>query len=236
MPYAYPGQAFDKAMVPLKGWYRETALDMEVAFSSNVNIGSNNTPATPGLCVHLTDVNASVDFYGGTTTGPGTGVVEMGCGAGHGVPLFLWTGQSEPDVYNPGVTAGVPAYGNSTYGPPDHISVFPPVSGGTVPINLVALVAIGAYELETTEFDTDQTYAAGNGLRAVTDNTNANAGKLTNQRGTTAAFNSAGATQYGDPTLAAWDTIVGFVTRKEYVNANRKSVIAFWSSHHPGTR
>lgn len=236
MPYTYPGQAFDNTMTPLKGWYRETALDVEVAIGSNVNIGSNATPPTQGLCVHAVDRNTNPDPYGGSVSGPGTVVVEMGCaGATHGPPIFLWTPSTDPDAYNPGVPSGTPAYGTTSY-PPDFLSVFPPVSGSTMPINLVGLVGIGAYELETTQFDTAQTYAAGQPLRAVTSNTNANAGKLTNQGATSAAFTSATAFLAGDPTASAWDTIVGFVSRESYTNANRRSALAFWSHFIPGTR
>ena len=70
----------------------------------------------------------------------------------------------------------------------------------------------------------------------VTSNTDANGGRLTNQRATTAAYNSAGLTQFGDPTLSAWDTIVGIVSRASYVTGNKKAGIAFWSVYLPGTR
>lgn len=231
MPYTHPGTAYDHTLTPLKGWYREMALDAEIAISSNVNLNSDGSPVVAGLVVHAESVTNAVSPYGENITGPTTFVVEMGCGAGDGVPIFLYSSPADPDVSNPGVPTGVAAYGTTAY-PDVYASVLPRLTGQ----NMVGLVATGAYEVETTEFDTDQTYAPGNGLRAVTSNTNANGGKLTNQRGATVAFNSDGATQYGDPTLSAWDTIVGFVSRGEYVNANRRPVIGLWTTFIPGTR
>jgi hypothetical protein len=239
MSYVYPGQAFDHTLTPLKGWYRESALDAEVALSSNVNIGSAAIPATAGICVHATDHGARSPYevYGGAMTGPQTLIVELGCGPTHGMPMFLWTNSTDPDVYNPGVISGVPAYGNTTY-PADFYSVFPPIAGSTVPTNLVALVASGGYELETTEYDADQTYASGQPLRAVTSNTDTNGGRLTNQKGTTAAYNSAGVVQFvgNTATVTNWDTIVGWVSRETYTNANRRTSLAFWPDLVPGNR
>lgn len=236
MAYSYPGQAFYNTLTALKGWYRETALDVECVFSSNVNIGGVGTPGTAGLCIHAVSFTTNSDPYGGTMTGPKNVVAEMGCGANHGVPFFLWTPPTDPDVYNPGTPTGVVPYGTTT-NPADFYPVFPGIatSSGTGQ-NMNALVALGAYELETTEYDKDQTYTAGNGLRAVTSNTDENAGKLTNQAGATAPFNSSGATVFGNPAVAAWDTIVGFVSRGEYINSYKREALAFYPGYWPGTR
>ncbi len=229
--YSNPGQAFHHTLKPLKGWYEDSGIDAAGKLTSDVNIGGTNEPAQRGLIVHCDGLQTVSDPYGGTMTGPQLFNFEMGCGAAHGVPLVLWTPPTDPDVYNPGVPDGTPVYGTTTeiaeWG-----SAMPSIDGG----NLVALVLTGAYELETTEFDTDQTYLVGQGLRCVTSNTDANAGKLTNQRGTTAAFNSAGLTIFGDPSVAAWDTIIGFVSRGKYVNSNRRSALAFYAAFYPGTR
>lgn len=232
--YSYPGQAFLFTLNPLKGWYEEGALDAMCKLSSNVNIGSAGLPAHSGLCVHVTGHITSPDVYGGVINGPGQFEVELGCKNGHGVPMFLWSGSNEPDIYNPGVTAGVPVYGNTDYGPPDQVSVFPQVNGQAIP----ALVATGGYELEIVGvYDQDQVYTVNNLLRAVTHNTNANGGRLTNQLNDgTDVFTSTGATVNGNPAVAAWDTIVGVVSRSEYVTGNKKNGIAFWSVWLPGTR
>ncbi len=233
MPYVYPGQAFDHTLQALKGWYRETALDAEVALSSNVNIGGNATPATAGLVVHGTDLTNNSDAYGSPMTGPKSFVVEMGCGPAHGMPMYLMSRPTDPDVYNPGTVAGDPVYGTANR-PADFFPVFPAIQNQ----KLNALIASGAYELETTEYDTAQTYATGQPLRAVTSNTDANAGKLTNQRGTTAAFNSAGVVQFvgNTATVTAWDTIVGMVSRGTYVNSYQRPALAFYSWFVPGNR
>lgn len=226
--YSYPGQAYAHTLTALKGWYEEGSLDIEVSLSSNVNIGSNGTPAASGIVLHGVSTITNPDPYGSVPNGPPTVVAEPGCGANHGLPLYLWPGANDPDISNPGVPAGTPAYGDSTYGPPDFVSVMPLITGQ----NMTALVATGGYEVETTEFDygNSLTYATGNYLRAVTSNTLANAGKVTNQRGATVNFNTDGATVVGT------DTIVGIVSRGQYVNANRKQALAFWTWFNIGTR
>ena len=168
----YPGQGFLHTLVPLKGWYRESALDAAGYLTSDVNINSDNSPAVSGLVVHGEDIVTRTDPYSGLTTGgPGTLGFEMGCGPGDGVPMTLWSGPGEPDVSNPGVIPGVANAGSTDY-PPDFGTVLPRMTNQ----NLVALVHTGAYEIETTEVDADQTYTGGQALRAVTSNTNANAG------------------------------------------------------------
>lgn len=230
--YSYPGQAYAHTLNPLKGWYELSALDADCRLSANVNLNSTGATVHSGSVVHATGKIAQSDPYGGTTTGPGQLEVEMGCGAGHGPPIFLWPGNNEPDIVNPGVPTGTPVYGDSTYGPPDQVSIFPRAGGEAMP----GLVGLGAYELETTEFDTAQTYTAGNGLRAVTSNTNANGGKITNQGASSAAFTSSTTLVIPGANAATTDTIVGWVSRGTYVNSYRKSVLSFWSDYVPGTR
>lgn len=234
MPYTYPGQAYFHTLKPLKGWYIDSAIDAAGKLSSNVDIGSNGSPAVRGLIVHPSALQTESDPYGGSTTGPQLFTFEMGCGPAHGIPMILWTPPTDPDVYNPGVPTGVPVAGNSgniaEWG-----SALPSINGG----NLVALVLTGAYELETTEYDSDQTYTAGQPLRAVTSNTDANAGKITNDRGpVTNGFTSSGAIQFvgNTSTVTNWDTIIGFVSRGEYVNSNKRNALAFYANYVPGNR
>lgn len=234
MPYQYPGQAFDHTLVPLKGWYKDMVLDHEVTIGSNVNINSDGTTPTPGLVVHAVSWRAGLSPYGGQSDGPGFDVVEMGCGPAHGMPMFLYSRPGDPDVSNPGVAPGVPVYGDAT-----QREVFGSILPRMQHQNLVALVASGGYEVETTEFDSAQTYTAGQPLRSVTSNTNANAGKVTNERGpVTNGFGSAGAVQFvgNSSTVTNWDTIVGFVSRGTYINANLKTVLAFYTYYVPGNR
>lgn len=82
------------------------------------------------------------------------------------------------------------------------------------------LVATGGYELETTEFDTAQTYAPNEPLRAHTD------GKLTNQ--SVVLFS-----QDNSPQTNA-TAVVGIVSRGKFTNAYGVSALAFWPVWAPG--
>ncbi len=230
---SYPGQSFQNTLTALKGWYEEGALDANCRIGSNVNLNSTGAVVHSGLVVHVVSVIAQADPYGGVISGPGQAlVVEMGCGVAMGPPLFLWSGNNEPDISNPGVPTGTPVYGDSTYGPPDQVSVFPRTGGESIP----ALVGLGNFEVESTGYDTAQTYTPGNGLRTVTSNTNANGGKVTNQGASSAAFTNSTALVVPGANAATTDTIVGWVSRGVYINANRKSALAFWTDYLPGTR
>ena len=91
------------------------------------------------------------------------------------------------------------------------------------------LVATGGYELETTEFDTAQTYTPGDSLKAVIANTTlATGGTLTNQ--------SLG-TMYHASNMEAR---VGVVSKGKVPHPNNTSnptafVLAFWPVYLPGT-
>jgi len=120
---------------------------------------------------------------------------EMGV-AGTQMGIFTLNGSEDYDVSNPGTT---PA-GNFM-----HQAIAPTgVMSG--------LVANGAYEIESTEFDDNQTYQANELLTATADNTTlATGGVLTNQN----------AVQYVNP-------ICGVVSRGRFVNAHGVPVLAFW--------
>jgi hypothetical protein len=220
MSYAYIGQMFDHVLNVLKGWPQMYALDIEGTLGAAVNINSTNVPPCSGLCVHVQSVIART--ANGVATGPAKPVFEMGANVNM-MPLFLWPSWGDFDVNNPGVPAGT-ALGGTTTTLPAWIPIQP--SG-----NLVALVAKGPYELETTEFDTAQTYAPNDLLRAVTSNTDVNAGKLTNQNaaGGAAFVTSSKLTVYTD-------SVVGRVSRGAYTNALGKSVLAFWPESIIGSR
>lgn len=234
MPYTYPGQSFHHTLKPLKGWYEDSGIDAAGRLTSDVDINSDGSPATRGLVVHAAELQTETDPYGGTTTGPQLYGFEMGWGPSVlGLPMILWTNPTDPDGENVGTPTGVDRVGTSS-DIAEWVSVLPPLDGN----NLVALVLSGAYELEDTEFDTAQTYLTGQALRAVTSNTNVNAGKLTNQRGTSAAFNSDGVVQYvcNSTTVSTWDSIIGFVSRGKYINSNKRNALAFYAYPVPGNR
>lgn len=118
------------------------------------------------------------------------------------MPIFLLNGSTDADVANAGGdlwTAIAPAG------------------------FLSGLVATGGYELETTEFDTAQTYALNDHLKAIDDNAGATGGTLTNQ--------SLG-TLYHASNMEAR---VGVVSRGKRTNAYGKSVLSFWPVYLPGS-
>lgn len=125
-----------------------------------------------------------------------SGEFEMGLpntvGAAH-MPIFLWSGAADTDVSNP----------SSTSGPGEWAAALPDGY-------LVGLVAVGAWELETTEYDSAQSYNPGDALTATPNNTDsATGGRLTK------------ATAYGAP-------ICGVVSRGVHKNARGKNVLSFW--------
>jgi hypothetical protein len=83
---------------------------------------------------------------------------------------------------------------------------------------LSGLVAIGGYELETTEFDSVQTYLPNEPLRAVRSDSAANAGTLTNQ----------GVVLYTNLVCAV-------VSRGKRTNHHGKTVLSFWPVYLPGS-
>lgn len=133
------------------------------------------------------------------------GEFEMGC-TGDQMAIFLLWNSNQPSVSN--------ASANNHW--------FPIGPTGTN----TGLVATGAYELETTEYDTDQTYLPNQPLRAVASNTNqTTGGRLTNQ----GVVRRASAT----PQLAT--AICGIVSREPRKRqSDREEVLSFWPVYEPG--
>jgi hypothetical protein len=182
---------FAHVLNPLKGWPSPTALDFIGKLHSAITID----PLPGGRCVHIYGYEAVT--YGPGTSGPvpllKTGVVGTQMG------IFLLQGSADFDVSNSG--------GTTWY--------------AIAPKGIVSgLVAKGAYELETTEFETGQTYLPNQPLRAISDDTNSTAGTgggcLTNQ-GFTFATNA----------------FVGVVSRGKYTNAYGQTALAFWPVYQP---
>lgn len=134
----------------------------------------------------------------------GAGELEPGVpDAGLDMPLFMFQGKNDLDVNN---------QGNDQWTP-----VSP--SG-----RVMCLVGTGAYELETTEFDTALVYAPGNHLRAPTGNAVADAlvsGVLTNAT-------------LGTIYAAGMKSRVGIVSRGAFTNSYGKRTVAFWPIYLPG--
>lgn len=221
MGSTYLGNVYDHFMDALVGYPREHALVINGVIGSNVNINSTGLPANAGSCVHVQTTQTTGGGTGTTNNVP-EAVFEMGANLKM-MPCFLWTASDGYTVSNPGVPAGV-ALGGTTTNVPGWVAAFP---AGRV----VALVGKGDFELETTEFDTNQTYLPNQLLRAVTSNTDANAGKLTNQdaSGGQAFATSAVLTTYTD-------SAVGVVSRGKYTNKWGVSCLAFWPIYLPGSR
>ena len=132
-----------------------------------------------------------------------TGEFELGC-TGSQMPIFLLQNSDDNDVSNDGGTTWYPI------GPTGVIT---------------GLVALGAYELETTEFDSALTYAPNDYLRCKSSsNSSADGGLLTNDSTVAAEAGS------GNPT-----NIVGVVSRGvRKRQLDRNNVLAFWPTYKPG--
>lgn len=133
------------------------------------------------------------------------GTIRLGGGAAIAPPLFLFNGNADPGVRNTGVS---PTSGRTYWK-----SVMP--SGA-----IMALVGLGAYELQTTEFDQAQTYVPNTALTA-----NVTTGVVTNQ----------GAVKYTNWIcgIASWAmrsrTIDAAPTGPEGVNAYQIPVLQFYT-------
>ena len=136
------------------------------------------------------------------------GEFEMGMIA-RCMPLFLWNGINDFDVSNPGMTAG------------GHF-----VQQAIAPTGkMQSLVATGGYELESTEFDSENVYAPNDLLTATASNSNADTGGVLTNAGTGSHGN---VKQFVDPCC-------GIVSRGSYNNEHGVAVVAFWPIVLPGT-
>jgi hypothetical protein len=157
--------------------------------------------------------NVTLDpVYGGSVVHLNPeGLFELGAG-GRQMPMFLNNGTRDLDVNNDG--------GTQWY------AIAPTKK-------LSALVASGAYELETTEFyaDSNVVYTPGDILHSPTEaqvyaSTKIGAGMLYKSRAylqTDAAF------------VLGADNICGVVSRRRHINAHRRDVISFHPVYFPGT-
>jgi hypothetical protein len=130
---------FERALDAVKGWFHLSALDKSAKLDNTLLVSATVVPA--GRVAVLNDVGEFIlDRTDASLTAQATAM-----------PIFLWNGSDHPDVYNDGtspVTSTVHWHGISPTG----------VMSG--------LVATGGYELQTTEFDTAQTYAVNQPLTA----------------------------------------------------------------------
>lgn len=146
----------------------------------------------------VTAISANVTFtpvYSGRVVHLNSaGQYEMGH-TGNQMPLFLFPNSDDPDVSNYG--------GDPTSDPSVWVSIIP--SG-----QAVALVAVGAYELASTEFDSTKSYPPNTPLKASTSNSDSvNGGLLT-------------------PATFGTDSICGIVSRGVQANSRGKNSLYFW--------
>lgn len=187
---ATPTQMFAHVICILKGWPSPTALDFTGKLHSAVTI----SPLPAGRCVHVFSIEAVV--YGPGTSG-GCPLFKTGV-TGTQMGIFTLQGSADFDVQNSGGT--------------DWYEIAPKgiMSG---------VVATGAYEIETTEYDTSLTYAPNDPLAANAADTDSDpetgGGCLTND------------------CEVYTDAIVGVVSRSTYTNAYGRSALAFWPVYLP---
>ncbi len=128
------------------------------------------------------------------------GEFEMGV-TNRTMAIFLHNASDDADVSNPGTTPK----GNFMHQP---IGPTGKMSG---------VVATGAYEIETTEFDDTQSYAPNDTLTAGSSNSTLSTGGV---------LTKVAAVPYTNP-------VCGVVSRGRYVNSYGQAVLAFWPVYLP---
>lgn len=222
----YLGKQFDRTGAPSRGFRLDNWQTMPCVRSANVN---SSVVLYAGQVAH----GVSTTTLSGPLKQYPRHVIEPGCGPGHGMPLYLLSSQPDFDVSVQGVPPGTAVYGSTT-DPWASVSAMP--GYGAPSSVLTAVTASTGIEFETTEYDTAQTYVNGQALRAVTSNTDANAGKVTNQ-GNAGGVNTftTGQTLNISP-AANSDYVVGFVSGGTYPNADDKTILAYYVALVPGVR
>lgn len=148
-----------------------------------------------------------------------TGALKYGC-TGRQMPMFVFQNSDDPDVENPG--------GTPSTDPHVWIAVAP-----TGVLN--CLVAKGAYELATTEFDATQNYDVNELLYAATGTTNATSGVLTNAGiggEDWPAVAAVGVVSRGRTAAGASDAQAIYPATGE--NSHREDELFFWPEYLPG--
>ena len=180
-----PRRMTDHQLNPLRGWFEAHALIFKAKLSANVS--GDALPVYAGRVAH---VNASGEY-------------ELGLPATIGsckMPVFLFQNSDDPDVKNDGGD------------PETEADVW---VGATPTGTIMGLVATGGFEVETTEFQSEEdlgdTYEPGEALTAVNSNTLATGGEI---RRTTAYS--------GGP-------LCGIVSKAVRRNEHGKNVLSLWT-------
>lgn len=130
---------------PVKGWPSPVAVDYHAPMSAAALAALDPDPVFAGRCGHLTN---DLEFGLGVPSG-GTTKIYM--------PIFFFHNSDDPDVNGP--DGGVS--GSSVTDDPEGWA-------NVKRANQMGLVAAGSYELETSEYDTDDTYEPNHALQAAT--------------------------------------------------------------------
>ncbi len=116
--------------------------------------------------------------------------------------IFLFQGSTHFDVSNPGTSVGG-IFGHRAIAPAGWMS---------------GLVALGGFELRSTEYDTDQTYTTGDLLTAPNaDSNSTTGGRLTNKR------------SGSDPVRQYTEAVCGIVSTGVETDHNGVSTLTFWT-------
>lgn len=193
---AAPRQMTAETLNALKGWPQMAAVDFTAEFDTAV-WPSGMTRVPPGSVVHL----------------KASGKFALGLGANkrmQAMPMFTFNGSDDPDVLNDGGDAAT-------------------LKGVFIPISptgqAMALVAVGAYELVSTNFDVDAaaTYVPNAPLTAL-------GGTATTKLTDTVTFAS-GALVVASAIYA--ETVCGIVSRGVVDNGYGHDAVAFWPTYIP---
>jgi len=178
-------------------------------FDNTLDVLKGWLPSNMGSVDKAAKISSNVQFTlkaGRVVHLNNSGEFEPGC-RGTEMAIFLFQNADDYDVQNFGGT------GTDTLWVPVHPT-------GTI----TGLVAIGGYELATTEFDKARTYNYNDLLRAPGGNAPANeatSGVLTNQG--VVLYNTTNAT-----------AVCGVVSKPPETNAHGKMVLSFWPIYLPG--
>lgn len=138
-----------------------------------------------GRVVHLEHVDGKEVFL------PGVRATD--------VAIFLLNGSADADVANDGMTRSG-KFVQQAISPSGKLS---------------GVVATGGYEIDSTEFDSNRSYVAGDLLTAPT-------GTCYGERNTAGVLTNNSVVQYVNP-------VVGVVSSGKHVNHNGVSTVSFWS-------
>jgi hypothetical protein len=170
-------QMYEHQLMPTKGWFEMSALDKKAQLHSALLASLTAVPSGRVACLKSSGDESGHFVLAGFDDQAAD--AEGGLAApSYEMPIFLWPGSKDFDVYNNGVPTGG-AY--NVAGAAYWYGIDP--TGA-----MIGLVATGGYELQTTEFQQEDgqdesiiaDYAINDPLTVVYSTDQAEAGKVTN--------------------------------------------------------